>query len=34
MIALGYSLWRSTRIDADTQPASVDGPRVTPAGVE
>lgn len=34
MIALGYSLWRSTRIFADTQPAFVDGPRVTPAGVE
>jgi hypothetical protein len=34
MIALGYSLWRSTRIFADTQPAFVAGPRATPAGVE
>jgi hypothetical protein len=34
MVALGYSLWRSARADTTTLPIPVDGPRVTPAGVE
>ena len=35
MIALGYSLWRTTRIKTTaTAPVPVDGQRVTPVGVE
>ena len=35
MIALGYSLWRSTRTDTTTLPTPVEDPRVaTTAGVE
>jgi hypothetical protein len=33
MVALGYSLWRTARADTSSLQA-VDGPRVTPAGVE
>jgi hypothetical protein len=35
MVALGYSLWRTTRTDTTSLPTPVDGPHsVTPAGAE
>jgi hypothetical protein len=35
MVALGYSLWRTTRTDTTTRPTPVDSPRVaTTAGAE
>jgi hypothetical protein len=34
MVALGYSLWRTARIDTTTLPTPADGSRVSPAGVE
>ena len=34
MIALGYSLWSTTRRDTTTQPAAVHSPRATTAGAQ
>jgi hypothetical protein len=34
IVALGYSLWRTARTDTTSLSTPVDGPRVTPAGVE
>jgi len=34
MVALGYSLWDTTRRDVTMQPAAVPSPRVTTAGAE
>ncbi len=34
MVGLGYSLWRTTRVETSTIPVAVDGSALTPAGAE